>query len=278
MRDDFPPAVKEVLAKRVGFRCSNPVCRQLTSGPQVDATKAVNVGVASHITAASVGGPRYDGLLTPDERSHPNNGVWLCQKCGKLVDNDAVRYPVPLLREWKRLGEDAAIREVEGGPSQRPGLAQGNPLHRIIGLLTKYHCALGRVHHAGTRGAMLASLEEWRSCHPEVWGGGSVRDDTIRNLADPAKAWLSQINSRYVQPEDFNLVEQGAHLLSGFAVSASPMSMPDLYSTMHTTEEELWRRWNSQGEQYMAIGSLIARLKELAARAGQVWTAFAQPK
>ena len=67
VRDDFTPAVKDVLAKRVGFRCSNPTCRQLTSGPQFDATKAVNVGVATHITAASMGGPRYDESLTPEE-------------------------------------------------------------------------------------------------------------------------------------------------------------------------------------------------------------------
>ena len=31
VRDDFSPAVKEILAKRVGFRCSNPVCRQRAS-------------------------------------------------------------------------------------------------------------------------------------------------------------------------------------------------------------------------------------------------------
>ena len=111
--------MKEVLAKRVGFRCSNPTCCQLTSGPQVDATKAVNVGVAAHITAASVGGPRYDESLTTDERSHPDNGVWLCQKCGKLVDNDAIRYPEPLLRKWKQQTEEAAIQELESGSSGR---------------------------------------------------------------------------------------------------------------------------------------------------------------
>lgn len=119
MRDDFPPTVKEILARRVGYRCSNPVCHRLTSGPQADPLKAVNVGVASHITAASPGGPQYDDSLTAEERSHPSNGVWLCQKCGKLVDNDAIRYPEPLLREWKRQAEEAAIREVEGGPARR---------------------------------------------------------------------------------------------------------------------------------------------------------------
>src|SRR5688572_6270545 len=116
MRDEFSSNVKEVLAKRVGHRCSNPECRQPTSGPQSDPQKVVNVGVASHITAASVGGARYNEQLTAEHRSNPANGIWLCQKCGKLVDNDASRYTVEKLLEWKRLAEDAAIREIEAAP------------------------------------------------------------------------------------------------------------------------------------------------------------------
>ena len=53
MRDDFPKPVLETLAKRVGNRCSNPACRKRTSGPHTEDDKALNVGVAAHITAAS---------------------------------------------------------------------------------------------------------------------------------------------------------------------------------------------------------------------------------
>ena len=86
MRDDFSLATKELLAKRVAYRCSNPECRHVTSGPQVDPAKAVNIGVSAHITAASAGGPRFDPTITPDERQKPDNGIWLCQSCAKLVD------------------------------------------------------------------------------------------------------------------------------------------------------------------------------------------------
>ena len=112
MRDDFPISVKEVLAKRVGFRCSNPECRQLTAGPQEDPTKAVNIGVASHITAASPDGPRFNVSLTPESRRSAENGIWLCQNHGKLVDNDAIKYSVMLLREWKRIAEAMTEREL----------------------------------------------------------------------------------------------------------------------------------------------------------------------
>jgi hypothetical protein len=113
MRDDFPLPVKEVLSKRVGNRCSNPGCRQSTSGPQEDPTKVINVGVAAHITGASVDGPRYDPNLTADERKSAANGIWLCQVCGKLVDNDEVRYTVSILRRWKTISESAALRALE---------------------------------------------------------------------------------------------------------------------------------------------------------------------
>ncbi len=113
MRDDFSAKTKDLLARRVGFRCSNPGCRQLTVGPQVDPSGAVNIGVAAHITAASPEGPRYDSTLTREQRAAPENGIWLCQTDGKLVDSDRVRYTVEELRDWKERAEAAATRELE---------------------------------------------------------------------------------------------------------------------------------------------------------------------
>jgi hypothetical protein len=116
MRDDFSSETKDLLARRVGFRCSNPNCRKPTSGPQTDPKKSINVGVASHITTASLGGKRYNPNLTSEERKNPNNGIWLCQTCGKLVDNDEVRYTVELINKWKSLSEQAALLDIETNP------------------------------------------------------------------------------------------------------------------------------------------------------------------
>lgn len=113
MRDDFSPATKELLAKRVGYRCSNPECRQPTSGPQEDTMGVINVGVAAHITAASPNGPRYDVSLTPERRCSGANGIWVCQTCAKLVDNDESRYSVVNLEDWKRVAELTAARALE---------------------------------------------------------------------------------------------------------------------------------------------------------------------
>ncbi len=113
MRDDFALPVKEVLAKRVAYRCSNQSCRQVTSGPQKDPTKTINIGVAAHITAASPGGARFDPSMTSDQRQAAENGIWLCQSCAKLVDNDPMRYGVTTLRQWKTDAETTAAHELE---------------------------------------------------------------------------------------------------------------------------------------------------------------------
>jgi hypothetical protein len=124
MTDDFSESVKRALASRVGNLCSNPDCRAPTSGPQEDPAKAVNLGVAAHITAASPGGPRYDPELLSEERSGPPNGLWLCQNCAKLIDNDPSRFAANLLKEWKNIAEAEARNRVGKTAAAKVSLPQ----------------------------------------------------------------------------------------------------------------------------------------------------------
>lgn len=119
MRDDFSEKVKRNLAGGVGHRCSNPGCRQPTSGPSASGKTVTNVGVAAHITAASPGGPRYDASLDTEQRAAECNGVWLCQKCGKAVDDDPAAYDVKVLRDWRKRAESSARKDIERGPVDR---------------------------------------------------------------------------------------------------------------------------------------------------------------
>ncbi|NTU44686.1 MAG: hypothetical protein HGA99_04060 [Chlorobiaceae bacterium] len=112
-RDDFSAANKDVLAKRVGYLCSNPACKQSTCGPQTQPTGTVNIGVAAHVAAASPGGPRYDESMSETERVSIDNGVWLCQTCAKLIDSDVDRFSVSRLQQWKLDAEAAASRALE---------------------------------------------------------------------------------------------------------------------------------------------------------------------
>jgi len=126
VRDEFTRTTKENLARRVGHRCSNPNCRQLTSGPQENPDSTINIGVAAHISAASPGGTRYDRNMSSEQRKSIENGMWLCQNCAKLVDNDEERYNVKLLREWKASAEQRALHEIEQG-------VNSSELRRVLG-------------------------------------------------------------------------------------------------------------------------------------------------
>jgi hypothetical protein len=133
-RDDFPVRTKEALAKRVNYLCSNPGCGKPTAGPHSDPSKALNIGVAAHITAASAGGPRYDSTATGQYRTSFKNGIWLCQSCAKLVDNDSQLFTAESLQRWKTEAEARALaalsgRKLEDLP-QPPG-SKHIPLPRI---------------------------------------------------------------------------------------------------------------------------------------------------
>ena len=112
MREDFLQPIKDKLAKRVGFRCSNPKCRKATSGPHSDSVNAINVGVAAHIAAAAPGGPRYDPAMTTEQRCSIDNGIWLCQVCAKLIDSDEGRFTVQVLQDWRETAEHNARLEI----------------------------------------------------------------------------------------------------------------------------------------------------------------------
>jgi len=118
-RDDFSPKGKALIAHSAGYLCSKPDCRAPTAGPTSDERKVANVGQAAHITAASPGGPRYDPNMTPEERSAPSNGIWLCAIHAKLVDDDESGVTVEVLRFWKAAAELRAAEKL-GKPAKDP--------------------------------------------------------------------------------------------------------------------------------------------------------------
>lgn len=117
MRDDFSRSTKDLLAKQAGNRCTHPHCGKPTSGANESGTDAINIGVAAHITAASVGGPRYDPALTREERKDASNGIWLCQDHAHAVDADDSGFSVQTLGIWKRQAQARSFRSLMSGMS-----------------------------------------------------------------------------------------------------------------------------------------------------------------
>ncbi|MBU4566175.1 MAG: hypothetical protein KMY53_05095 [Desulfarculus sp.] len=140
-RDDFPGSVRDILAKRVGMRCSNPSCQQPTTGPRSTSSAIINIGVAAHITAASSGGPRYNFQLSPTERQSAQNGIWLCQNCAKLIDNDELFFTVELLNRWKESAEGKALKAVKGKTQMELPVTPANIelFHRKVSITLERH-------------------------------------------------------------------------------------------------------------------------------------------
>jgi len=102
-RDDFSQRTKNDLALRASYLCS--YCKRSTVGPSDEGPDAVTMtGVAAHICAAAPGpgARRYDPAMTPEQRSHIDNGIWLCASCSVLIDRDQERFSVEALRQMRR--------------------------------------------------------------------------------------------------------------------------------------------------------------------------------
>ncbi len=101
MNDKFSQKVKDLVAGRVGYRCSNPDCRRHTIGPNLDPERITKTGEACHIRAMSPNGKRFDINQSSSERSSANNAIWLCTECHAKIDRDEKYYTVERLLKWR---------------------------------------------------------------------------------------------------------------------------------------------------------------------------------
>ncbi|MFN3362774.1 MAG: hypothetical protein ACK40W_02330 [Allorhizobium sp.] len=135
-RDDFSARTRSDLALRASYLCSS--CKRSTVGPSDEAPDAVTmIGVAAHICAAAPGpgARRYDPAMTPEERSHIDNAIWLCASCGVLIDRDETRYTAEALRRMKR--EHEGSRRIGGPGSDAEGdlIAIGRDIVAVGGII-----------------------------------------------------------------------------------------------------------------------------------------------
>lgn len=109
-RDDFNKRTRNDLALRASYLCS--LCKCSTVGPSDEGKNAVTMtGVAAHICAAAPGpgARRYDLNMSSEERSHINNGIWLCVSCSVLIDRDEKRFTVEKLHQIKSEHESSRL-------------------------------------------------------------------------------------------------------------------------------------------------------------------------
>lgn len=115
MRINFPPKVKDAVARRSGFRCGFPGCDHATVGPGQGAEDSISTGVAAHIYGASPNGPRGQGGLEPEDLESIDNAIWLCANHGRVVDaKRGKEFPAARLRAFKAAQEARIAFEQRG--------------------------------------------------------------------------------------------------------------------------------------------------------------------
>lgn len=178
MRDEFSEKTKLLLAKRVGFRCSNPKCQKMTSGPSQVPTEAINIGVAAHITAASPNGPRYDSSLTQEERESHENGIWLCQNCAKIIDDDPT-FTKEILHGWKSQAESTAQESIQSSDT--------------FHLYTRHSASLvvlcDQIEHLAT--SMASDIEKQIEIVKKLWREGQREEavEWVKNQKEDTGKW-----------------------------------------------------------------------------------------
>jgi hypothetical protein len=107
----------------VAYMCSNPLCRRLTIRPQSGSFSAVRQGKAAHISGAAPRSARSKSTMSDEECRSFENGIWLCDICARLVDDNRAEYPEATLRKWKTGAEiyvaelstqDTRLRQLRG--------------------------------------------------------------------------------------------------------------------------------------------------------------------
>lgn len=92
-----------------GNQCASPDC-----GKRFIARDEISIiSKICHIEAASEEGARYNPSMTDKERAHFNNLILLCDECHTIIDNkiNEDKYPVSLLKEWKKNHESIYLHE-----------------------------------------------------------------------------------------------------------------------------------------------------------------------
>jgi hypothetical protein len=105
-RIEFSAAVRGLIRDRASNRCSYPACGVTTTSASLEPNDTLRTGVAAHIYSAAESGPRGRGGLSDEEIGEATNGIWLCGRHAKMIDdNDGIGHPSATLLSYKGLHE-----------------------------------------------------------------------------------------------------------------------------------------------------------------------------
>jgi hypothetical protein len=242
VRDNLPPQVVDALARRAAFICSNPDCRAFTIAPSLeDPAKYIYTGIASHITAAAPGGPRYDTALTPEQRRSIDNAIFLCGTCSIMIDkNNGIDFLAEQLRRWKEEHNEWVRRNLNKRANTQTTTIMVGPNNVVEGsVIVNYNQMGGQIAHSITNiGPQPRTIAE------------AAVADLVARLNDHPKESVDLTTNN--DPESASLKEQikAALIRSGWTIKSD---VTDLVSsrepgvTLHVRDEDKMK------QQFLAI-------------------------
>ncbi len=92
-----------------GNECAEPNCTRTVIGKD----GVTVIGKICHIEAASSDGPRWNSIMSDDERRDFDNLILLCDEDHSIIDNkeNEAKFPVSLLKQWKKDHESRMLGE-----------------------------------------------------------------------------------------------------------------------------------------------------------------------
>lgn len=101
---------KLLLAFRSGDVCAFPGCPVMLTVEGERSDDSI-IGEAAHIAGERPRAARYDPGMTPEERDHYDNLIYLCRNHHEQIDDQEQDYPVERLQRMKA-GHEAMVRDA----------------------------------------------------------------------------------------------------------------------------------------------------------------------
>ena len=131
---DFTPNTILQLQLRAASHCQNPACRAPTQEFSPNRERVV-LGEAAHIRGPQENSARHEPSWSEEQFKSVDNGIWLCRRCHKKIDDTKSRedYPASKLEEWLNLHCTWINREILVSRPPRLGLTSsiGRPTSAI---------------------------------------------------------------------------------------------------------------------------------------------------
>ena len=110
---------KRSTIRRLDTLSGNECAASGCSKPLIARDEKTIISKICHIEAANENGPRFNPDMNDDERRHFDNLILLCDECHLIIDNkeNEDKYPVALLKEWKKNHESKQLNILNNKPS-----------------------------------------------------------------------------------------------------------------------------------------------------------------